>query len=528
MTKKEPKNEEVRTRMAPSPTGLLHIGSARTALFNYLFAKRHEGAFVLRIEDTDIERSKPEYETDIIEGLKWLGIKWDEGPDIGGKYGPYRQSERLEIYRKYLNRLFEENKAYYCFCSEEELETERQYQMSIGQQPHYSGKCLKLTKTEVEENLKQGKPAVVRFKIQQRKVAFEDLIRGKIEFDTALVGDIVIAKDLNTPLYNFAVVIDDYEMTITHVIRGEEHISNTPKQILIQEALGLPKVKYAHLPLILGTDRSKLSKRHGATSVLEYRNQGYLPEALVNFIAFLGWNPGDENEIYTLPYLVKEFSLERIQKGGAIFNIVRLDWLNGYYARKKSLDKLTELCIPFLTKEGFIIPIWAQKELIVGIGGSPQVTGYKIAETGDDVSWDNLKKIIAIEQERIKKLSDITELTDFFFKKKLVYDKNLLIWGDMTEKEVEQALDKTEVMLSLIDSDDWSKEMLEKKLMPIAENFSSEIKKEKINRGYILWPLRAAITGKKASAGPFEIAEILGKDKTLKRIREAKELLENK
>jgi len=317
---------EIRVRIAPAPTGFLHIGLARTAFFNYLFAKKYQGIFILRIEDTDRERSKPEYEKDIMEGLKWLGIEWDEGPDIGGDYGPYRQSEKKEIYAKYLKKLLDENKAYHCFCSEEELEAQRQYQLSIGEAPRYSGKCASLPKEVVEKYLTEGKPWVLRFRIPGKKIEFEDLIRGKVEFDTSLMGDTVIAKNLFTPLYNFACVIDDFEMQVSHVIRGEDHISNTPKQILLQEALGFPQPKYAHLPLILGPDRTKLSKRHGAISVSEYKREGYLPEALINFMAFLGWNPGGEREIYSLASLIKEFSLEAVQKSGAIFNIKRLDF----------------------------------------------------------------------------------------------------------------------------------------------------------------------------------------------------------
>jgi len=345
---------EIRVRFAPSPTGFLHIGGARTAFFNYLFAKKNQGSFILRIEDTDIERSKPEYEKDIMESLKWLGIEWDEGPDIGGNYGPYRQSERREIYKKYLEKLLAEDKAYYCFCSEDELEAQRQYQLSIGEAPRYSGKCAGLSKEVVEKYLAEGKPSVIRFKVPAKKVGFEDLIRGKVEFDSTLLGDIVIAKDFSTPLYNFTCVIDDYEMRISQVIRGEDHLSNTPKQILIQEALGFPSPKYVHLPIILGPDRTKLSKRQGAVSVIQYRELGYLPEALINFIAFLGWNPGMEREIYSLPSLIKEFSLERIQKGGAIFNIKRLDFLNGFYIRGKSIERLTELCLPYLIGSGLI------------------------------------------------------------------------------------------------------------------------------------------------------------------------------
>lgn len=336
---------EVRTRFAPAPTGILHIGGARTALFNYLFAKKFEGVFILRIEDTDVERSKPEYEKDIIDSLKWLGIEWDEF---------YRQSQRIPIYRKYLEKLLEEDKAYYCFCSEEELEAQRQYQLSIGEAPRYSGKCAQLSKEEVQKYLAEGRTAVIRFKVLPKKVEFDDLIRGKLEFDASLFGDFVIAKDLNLPLYNFAVVVDDFEMKISHVIRGEEHISNTPKQILLQEALNFPSPQYAHLPMILAPDRTKLSKRHGAVGISEYKKEGYLPEALVNFMAFLGWNPGGEREIYLIPSLIKDFSLERVQKGGAVFNIKRLDFLNSFYIRQKSVEKLTEFCLPYLIERGLI------------------------------------------------------------------------------------------------------------------------------------------------------------------------------
>ncbi len=348
------KTGEVRLRIAPSPTGFLHIGLARAALFNFLFAKKYKGDFVLRIEDTDIERSSPEFDKDIIDSLKWLGIEWTEGPDLGGKYGPYRQRERLDIYKKYLKKLLEEDKAYHCFCSEEELEAQRQYQLSIGENPKYSGKCGRLPKAEIEKYLKEGKPSVIRFRLLSKKVIFHDLVRGKIEFDTGLMGDTVIAKNLDTPLYNFAVVIDDYEMKISHVIRGEDHISNTPKQILLQEALGLPHPVYGHLPLIVGPDRTKLSKRHAATSVSEYKKQGYLPEAIINFIALLGWNPGTEREIYTIPSLTKEFALSGIQRGAAVFNVKRLDFLNGFYIRQKSAEKITELCLPYLVDAGLI------------------------------------------------------------------------------------------------------------------------------------------------------------------------------
>lgn len=465
------KPSEIRVRIAPSPTGHLHIGTARSALFNYLFAQKNKGKFILRIEDTDLERSNKKFEEDIIENLTWLGLEWDEF---------YRQSERIETYAKYLEKLLNDGKAYRCFCSEEELEKERQERMSGGLPPVYSGKCRNLSQEEVGKNLAEGKKSIIRFKSPSQKVIFKDLIRGDVEFDSALIGDFSIAKDLATPLYNFAVVIDDFEMKISHVIRGEDHISNTPKQILLQEALGFTQPEYAHLPLILGADRSKMSKRHGSTSVAEYRKEGYLPEAMVNFMAFLGWNPGGEKEIYSMKELIKDFSLEEVQKGGAVFNIQRLDYLNGVYIRQKSSDELAELCRPYLPE--------ADKK--------------------------QLEKAILLYHERLKKLSEISELADFFFKDVLEYNKDLLQWKSMTDKEVNEVLDKLDKILRVVSDKDWTKDNLEKALMPEAEKEG--------DRGKMLWPLRAALTGKKASAGPFEVAEALGKEKTIKRIQDAK------
>ena len=513
---------EIRTRLAPSPTGPLHIGTARTALFNYLFAKKYQGEFILRIEDTDPQRSNPKWAKDIIEGLKWLGIEWSEGPDIGGKFGPYRQSQRAKIYKKYLKKLLDEDKAYYCFCSEKDLWAQRQYQMSVGQPPRYSGKCRDLSRSEVEKYLAQKKFFLIRFKTPIKKMKFKDLIRGDLEFDSSLLGDIAIAKSLSLPLYNFAVVIDDFEMKISQVIRGEDLLPNTPKQILIQEALDFPQPEYAHLPLILGPDRSKLSKRHGAMAIAQYRKIGYLPETLINFMAFLGWNPGTEREIYSLTSLIKEFSLEKVQKGGAIFNIKRLDFLNGFYIRQKSLKRLGELCFPYLIEAGFIEKV---KNLIRERNQKPrklileEKPKFKIKETSQIIDRDYLEKILALYQERLKKLSEISELTDFFFKEKLDYDKELLKWQKMTNQEVNTSLDKLEKILFKIKPEDWRKENLEKTLMPEAQKMG--------DRGKLLWPLRVALTGKEASAGPFEIAEILGREKTLKRIKEARGLIKN-
>jgi len=508
---------EIRTRFAPSPTGFLHIGSARTALFNYLFAKKNKGSFILRIEDTDVERSKPQFEEDIIENLKWLGIESDE--DL------IKQSERGDIYTKYLNKLLEKDMAYYCFCLEEELEDQRQEQMSRGLPARYNGKCAKLSAEETKKKLDAGKKAIIRFRTPAQKVTFNDLVRGKVEFDSSLIGDVVIAKDLKTPLYNFAVVVDDFDMKISHVIRGEDLLPNTPIQILLQNALGFSQPKYVHLPLILGPDKSKLSKRHGAVSVAEYKKEGYLSEAIVNFLAFLGWNPGTEREIFSFASLVKEFSIERVQKGGAIFNIKRFDFLNGFYIRQKSLEKLTELCIPYLVKEGLLEPVFKTESYPPAYGGMSISQKYKIIETKEEVSFDYLKKIVSIYQERLKKLLEITELTDFFFKDKLKYDKELLKWKDMSIEEIKDVLDKLIDILSKIKEKNWKNKVLAEKIGLLIDETGLPAGKAG-DRGKILWPLRAALTGKKASAGPFEIAEILGKEKTLEKIRKARELLE--
>jgi len=466
--------KDIRIRIAPSPTGNLHIGTARSALFNYLFAKNQGGKFILRIEDTDLQRSDPRFEKEITESLKWLGIEWDEF---------YKQSERTEVYKKYLEKLLKEGKAYHCFCSEEELEAKRQEQMARGAPAKYNGKCRLLPEKEVRERLRRGEGSIIRFRVPEKKVRFQDLIRGEIEFDSGLIGDFSIAKNTSTPLYNLAVVIDDFEGKISHVIRGEDHISNTPKQMLLQEALGFSQPKYAHLPLILGPDKSKMSKRHGAVAISDYRKEGYLPEALNNFMAFLGWNPDTEKESFLMKDLIKEFSLEKVQKSGAVFNVQRLDYLNGYYIRQKPLRELAELCQPYLPK----------------------------ADPG------LIEKIVAIYQERLKKLSEISELADFFFKDKLNYDKELLRWKNMKDKEVIEILDKLDKILHKIERGGWTKENLHNILMPEAEKIG--------DRGCLLWPLRVALTGKKASAGPFEIAEILGREETLARIKQAREII---
>lgn len=504
------KEGEIRVRFAPAPTGYLHIGNARTALFNYLFAEKRQGRFVLRVEDTDRERYKKEYEEDLYRSLKWLGVKWHEGPRKGGRFGPYRQSERGGVYEEYLEKLLKEDKAYRCFCSEEELEAQRQYFKSIGQPPVYNGKCRDLTEKEIGDRLEKGESSVIRFKAPARKIVFRDLVQGEIEFDSGLIGDFSLARNLREPLYNFACVVDDHQMKATHVIRGEDHIPNTPKQILLYQAFGWEQPEFVHLPLILSRDKSKLSKRGGAVAVRDFRKKGYLPEALVNMLAFLGWNPGTEKEIYSLSGLVEDFSLDRVRKSGAVFNRERLDYLNGYYIRRQDRKKLTTLCFPYLEKAGLI----RRKK-------DGRIINRK---TGEKINTEWLRRVVGLYQERLKKLSEAPKLVRFFFEPEPDYESELLFWEDQTPEETRKALDKTMKILFNIEEESWDEEELKETLLEEAEGFGREIRGEE-DKGYLLWPLRVALTGQKASAGPFEIGALLGKQETLKRVEGAKNKL---
>lgn len=470
-----PKN--VRVRIAPSPTGFFHVGTARTALFNYLFAKRYGGMFMVRIEDTDVQRSEKRFEEDILSGLRWLGVVWDEGPGKEGNAGPYRQSERGAIYKEHLRMLFEKGKAYYCFCTREELESHKNYMLGSGLAPKYSGKCARLTDAEVAQKQKEGTPSVIRFRADARRLSFHDLIKGKIEVDTGLIGDFTIAKNIEEPLYNFAAAVDDVHMRITHVIRGEDHISNTPKQILIAEALGFASLAYGHLPLILGPDKAKMSKRHGATSILEYRERGYLPEALVNFIAFLGWNPGGEREMFSLGELEKEFDIRKAHTSNAVFNIQKLDWFNAHYIRQKSTEELADLCAPY----------------------------FPGADAG------RLKKVVALEKERLKKLSDIGELAGFFFSLP-EYPPDLLVWSKSTKEKMKESLPAVSEALKSVSESEFTAVAVKNALVTLASRFTN---------GEMYWPLRVALSGKEFSPGPTEIAEVLGKDEMLLRVQRA-------
>ena len=471
---------DVRVRIPPSPTGFLHFGTARMALFNWLFARQNNGKIIFRPEDTDRERSKPEFEQDIIEGLRWLGLDWDEGPDIGGPYAPYRQSERIGIYETYLKKLLEEDKAYYCFCSKEELEADKNAMISQGLAPKYSGKCRNLDIKQSEKRIKNGESAVIRLKIPETVIDFNDIIRGRISFDMSLIGDFVIAKNLKVPLYALAGVVDDYEMKITHVIRGEDIISSTPRQIAIQKALGFNEVKYAHLPLILAPDRSKLSKRYLETSLNDYRKKGYLADAVLNFIALLGWHPLNDKEIMSRHELAVEFDLKRVQKSGAIFNLEKLEWINSQHIKLLSTEKLIEELNNFIPED------WLKDKKF-------------------------LIKVVDVEKDRMKNLVEFKDSADIFFNLPQ-YDGALLVWKNSSSEIAKTNLMKLLEKLKKMTETKFNKLELEQELIPIAE---------KLGKGEALWPLRVALSGKAASPGPFEIMDVLGKNESISRIESA-------
>ena len=348
-------SDKVRVRFAPSPTGLLHVGNARTALFNWLFARQKKGAHILRVEDTDVERSEARYESQLLDDLRWLGIDWDEGPDIGGRFGPYRQSDRMELYQRYAERLLDEGTAYLCFCTAEELESDRQRAIVEHRPQVYSGKCRDCDLAQARQRRANGEAAAIRLKIPEHPIHFHDIVRGDVTFDNEVVSDPIIVRSSGIPVYNYVVVVDDAEMRITHVIRGDDHLSNTPKQVALYEALGFPVPEFAHLSTILGPDRERLSKRHGATSISQFREMGILPEALVNYLALLGWAPtGGTRETFTPKELIKEFSLERVTPSPAVFDFEKLYWLNRHYLKGADPKRIVELALPYFQTAGLI------------------------------------------------------------------------------------------------------------------------------------------------------------------------------
>ncbi|MGH2427817.1 MAG: glutamate--tRNA ligase [Candidatus Limnocylindria bacterium] len=485
----------IRVRMAPSPTGPLHIGTARTSLYNFLVARHMGGTYVLRIEDTDAARSTVEFERDIIEGLHWLGITWDEGPQVAGgedtgEHGPYRQSQRMELYAREADRLLDSGAAYRCWCAPEELEAVRREQESRREPPRYNRRCLSLTDAERAAFEAEGRRAAIRFRVEAETIRFDDLVRGEVEFDNTLLGDFVIVRADGMPLYHFTVVVDDEAMHITHVIRGEDHLSNTPKHIALIRALGYREPRFGHIPLILMADRSKMSKRKSQMAISAYREQGYLPETLVNFLAFLGWSPGTEEEIFTLDELAERFEIGKVHKGGAIFDKDRLDHLNGVYIRNLTDEQLALRLRPFVP---------------------------------DAVADEDLLRIVPLAKERLVRLSDINELAGFVWELDEVvrswYDVELLYPKKGGPPETADALERARDALAELTDADFATDLLEQRCREAAEEAG-------MKPGDFFKPLRVALTGRAVSPPLFASMELLGRDRTLARLEDALDKLQ--
>ncbi|WP_435167028.1 glutamate--tRNA ligase [Paenibacillus glycanilyticus] len=481
--------QEVRVRYAPSPTGHLHIGNARTALFNYLYARSQGGKFIIRIEDTDVKRNVAGGEESQLKYLKWLGIDWDESIDIGGGYGPYRQTERLDIYKEYWQDLIDRGLAYRCYCTEEELEQEREEQMSRGETPRYSGRHRNLTEEQRQAFEAEGRVASVRFRVPEGKTfAWDDMVKGSISFDTAEMGDFVIVKKDGIPTYNFAVVIDDYLMKISHVLRGEDHISNTPRQLMIYEALGWEAPKFAHMTLIVNESRKKLSKRDESIIqfIEQYDDLGYLPEALFNFIALLGWSPEGEQEIFTHDELVNVFTAERLSKSPAVFDTQKLSWMNGEYMKKIDIERLVDLCLPHLQKAG------------------------RVGEQLDAADREWVTALAALYQEKLRAASDIVELTELFFRDTVEDEEEAK--AVLAEEQVPAVLT---AFLAKIEASEASAFTVDG-----IKDWIKAVQKETGFKGKQLFmPIRAALTGQTHGSDLNQSIALLGRDKVINRLK---------
>ena len=466
---------ETRVRFAPSPTGHLHIGNARTAILNWLFAKHTNGKFILRIEDTDPERSADQFIGQIYEDMKWLGLQWDEGPDVGGFVQPYRQSERFDIYKKYAQSLLNEGKAYYCYCTPEELDRMRKESLAKGDTGFYNQKCLRLSDKEKQEFVEQGRKPTIRFNVPENtEIIFEDVVRGELKWESENISDFVIMRSEGIPTYNFAAVVDDGLMKISHVIRGDDHVSNTPRQILLYQALGFEIPVFVHIPMILGGDRTRLSKRHGATSLDQYRNKGYLPEALVNFLSLLSWSSESGDEVLSIERLINEIDLDRISKSAAVFDVEKLNWMNGSYIRQAELNTITKLSVPYFQQKNYPV---------------------------DD--FEKTKKIISILQEKVDYLEQIPEHAAIFFQDKVQVENSeakSMIRQDSTQKILWSFLRELEAIENI------DKEIF-RRIMKTVQNETGIMGKN-------LWmPVRIALTGDLHGPDLPMVAEILGRKK---------------
>jgi glutamyl-tRNA synthetase len=478
----------VRVRFAPSPTGKVHAGNIHTAIFDYLLARHTGGTFILRIEDTDVERKEEGAVEHMMEALKWLGLDWDEGPGVGGPYAPYFQSQRLHLYKAAAEKLVAQGNAYYCYCSPERLEAMRKEQEARKQPPGYDRLCRDLAAAEKAAKEAAGIKPVVRFKVPLAgQTKFHDLIYGDVVFENKNIDDFIMLKSDGYPTYHLANVVDDHAMKISHVIRGEEWISSTPRHLLMYQAFGYTPPEYIHMPVLVGADRAKMSKRHGAISILEYRDMGYLPEALFNFLVLIGWSLDDKTEIMTRRQMIENYSLERMSKTAAAFNQEKLGWMNGVYIRSLSLDDFTQRALPFLEKE---LPPGIKRPLDI----------------------DYVRQIMPLVQERTKKLTEVAAQIKFFFTEELDYDPALLIAKNMdkdaTIKALEVSLEKMKQMTSF---DEGSLETL---LRPLAEELG-------LKAGQLFSVLRTAVSGELATPPLFQMMVVLGKERCLKRIGEA-------
>ncbi|MBN1583304.1 MAG: glutamate--tRNA ligase, partial [Anaerolineae bacterium] len=469
-------NKPVRVRIAPSPTGHCHVGTARNALYNLLFARQHGGTFVLRIDDTDAKRSTLASEQGVLEGLRWLGLQWDEGPDIGGSFGPYRQSERIDSYRDAAQRLLDSGRAYHCFCTPEELDAERKTARAAGLSYRYSGKCRDLTAQQVRQRLQAGTKATVRFRIDPKPMAYLDLVQGPIEQHAAVIGDPVILRSTGMPTYSFATIVNEIEMQISHVLRSADHISNTFSQLQMYEALDVVPPDFGHFSLLLNPDRSKISKRAGAIFVGEFRDQGYLPEALNNHLAFSGWNPGTEQELFSFDELLQAFSLDRCAKANAIFDHTKLLWLNGYTIRHLAAKELARRAVPYLVEAGLLA-----------------------SQTLDPTTFAHLVQLMALEQERLKTLAEAPEALRFFFPNRdpAVDECIALLHNNRFARRhaldmLRQALADVLVVLRAVDVAAWSAPNLENAL-------DGQMVRLGWKRAELLMPVRIAISGREAT-----------------------------
>lgn len=464
-------SELIKVRFAPSPTGFLHIGGVRTALFNWLFARHHGGQFVLRIEDTDHERSTEESITEILESMRWLGLDWDEGP--------YRQTERQEIYSAKVDQLLRESKAYRCYCTQEELDQKRVEAQKKGLKPKYDGTCRERT------DQPEGAPSVVRFKAPlEGSIVVEDLLRGKVVFDIAELDDLILQRTDGSPTYNFVVVVDDADMGITHVVRGDDHLSNTPRQCLLYDALGFPRPRFAHISMILGQDKARLSKRHGATSALAYRDMGYLPSAMINYLARLGWSHGDQ-EIFSREEMIQHFSFDSVHTSAAVFDPDKLSWLNEHYIKTTPPEELARHLEPFLISSG-------------------------ILEEGHGLNYAEIAKVIPCLNQRAKTLVEMAEKSAFYFKKEVEFDEKAR--DKFLTTETRPLLQKAIAGLSLLEK--FSAEEIE-------ALFNKVVEEEGVKLGKLAQPVRVALTGTTVSPGIYDVILLLGKEETLKRLNQA-------